>query len=89
MRDVAEWLDALGLGKYAENFAENDVGPDVLPDLTEGHLKELQVSLGDRVRLLKAIEALQGPPPKPLKVRLPQSPSPMRHSPPAKRNAVS
>jgi hypothetical protein len=32
MRDVVEWLEALGLGNYAEVFAENDVGLDVLGD---------------------------------------------------------
>ncbi len=57
--EVTRWLEQLGLGKYAEMFAENDIGPDVLPHLTEEHLKELGVSLGDRVRLLKAIEALE------------------------------
>jgi class 3 adenylate cyclase len=58
-RDIDQWLEGLGLGKYAELFAENDIGPDVLPHLAEEHLKELGVSLGDRVRLLKAICALE------------------------------
>ena len=57
MDHVAKWLGDLGLGKYAEVFADNDVGSDVLPELTEEHLKELGVSLSDRVRLLKAINA--------------------------------
>ncbi|MCH7794344.1 MAG: AAA family ATPase, partial [Proteobacteria bacterium] len=61
-RDVERWLEGLGLGKYTEAFAENDIGADVLPYLTEEHLKELGVSLGDRVRLLKAIEALAATP---------------------------
>ena len=59
MSDVAQWLEGLGLGKYAEVFAENDVGPDVLAHLTEEHLKELGVSLGDRLRLLTAIEGFK------------------------------
>ena len=58
MDDVAKWLAALGLSKYAEEFAKNDVGSDVLPQLTEEHLKDLGVSLGDRLRLLEAIDAL-------------------------------
>ena len=45
-RDIDQWLEGLGLGRYAEVFAENDIGPDVLPHLTEEHLKELGVSLG-------------------------------------------
>ena len=59
MSDVAQWLEGVGLGKYAEVFAENDVGPDVLAHLTEEHLKELGVSLGDRLRLLTAIEGFK------------------------------
>ena len=58
MDDVAKWLAVLGLSKYAEEFAKNDVGSDVLPQLTEEHLKDLGVSLGDRLRLLEAIDAL-------------------------------
>lgn len=57
MNDVSRWLDELGLGHYAEIFAENAIGPDVLSHLTDEHLKELGVALGDRVRILKAIES--------------------------------
>lgn len=31
-RDISEWLEALGLDKYAAIFAENDIGFDILPD---------------------------------------------------------
>jgi class 3 adenylate cyclase/predicted ATPase len=48
------WLDQHGVGKYAELFAENDIGLDVLPDLTDADLEKLGVSLGDRRRILKA-----------------------------------
>jgi predicted ATPase/class 3 adenylate cyclase len=58
MSNLAKWLELHGLGKYTEVFAENDVGFDILPHLTEEHLKELGVSLGDRLRLLKAVDAL-------------------------------
>ena len=57
--DVRAWLEGLGLSKYAEAFAKNDIGLDVLQYLTEDHLKEIGASLGDRVRLLNAIQALQ------------------------------
>ena len=36
--DIGEWLDGLGLGRYAEAFAENAVDLDVLPDLSDGDL---------------------------------------------------
>ena len=58
MSDIEQWLQQHGLDKYTDVFADNDVGFDVLPHLTEEHLKELGVSLGDRLRLLKALGAL-------------------------------
>ena len=41
MSDVAQWLERLGLGQYAQVFAENDVDFEVLPCLTDDNLKEL------------------------------------------------
>jgi class 3 adenylate cyclase/predicted ATPase len=61
MSELAQWLEQHGLGKYTDVFAENDVGFDVLPHLTEEHLKELGVSLGDRLRVLKALGTLDTP----------------------------
>jgi SAM domain (Sterile alpha motif) len=46
MQQVADWLEKLGLGQYAQRFAENDISFSVLPDLTDQHLKEMEVSLG-------------------------------------------
>ena len=54
MSDIKQWLEHLGLGKYAKVFASSDIGFDVLPELTDDVLKELGVSVGDRLRLLKA-----------------------------------
>ena len=62
MQDVTRWLESLGLDKYAEVFAENAVGLDVLHQLKETHLKELGVLLGDRLRLLEAIKTLDSAP---------------------------
>ena len=59
MSDIAQWLESLNLGKYVETFAENDIDLDVLPHLTDEHLKEIGISLGDRVRLLKAIKEFE------------------------------
>ena len=56
--DVMVWLERVGLGHYAELFAENRVDFDVLPDLTDSDLKDLGIPLGDRKRLRKAIDAL-------------------------------
>jgi SAM (Sterile alpha motif) domain-containing protein len=55
---VREWLAAEGLPQYIDLFAQNRVELDVLPDLTERDLKDLGIPLGDRKRLLKAIQSL-------------------------------
>ena len=56
--DIAAWLAELGLDDYAQVFADNRIDFDVLPDLGEADLRELGLALGDRKRLLKAIEGL-------------------------------
>jgi len=35
VQQVADWLEKLGLGQYAQRFAENDISFSVLPDLTD------------------------------------------------------
>ena len=57
--DVKQWLDALGLSRYAGNFVENEVGIELLPELGDADLKEMGISaLGHRKALLKAIAEL-------------------------------
>jgi hypothetical protein len=58
MPQVADWLEKLGLGQYAQRFAESDISFSVLPDLTDQDLKEIGVSLGHRRQLLRAIAEL-------------------------------
>jgi hypothetical protein len=49
MQQISDWLQKLGLGQYAQPFAENDISFSILPDLTDQDLKELGVaSLGHR-----------------------------------------
>jgi class 3 adenylate cyclase len=60
MQQIADWLEKLGLGQYAQRFAENDIDISVLPHLTDENLKELGISLGHRVKLLAAIRELGG-----------------------------
>ena len=52
--DIGEWLDGLGLGRYAEAFVENAVDLEVLPDLSDGDLEAMGVLLGHRKKILKA-----------------------------------
>ena len=49
---------SLGLGQYEAAFRENAIDETVLHDLTEDHLRELGFPLGARLKLLKAIAAL-------------------------------
>jgi hypothetical protein len=61
MRQIADWLKQLGLGQYAQRFAENDINFAILPHLTDQDLKEIGVaSLGHRRQLLFAIAELNG-----------------------------
>ena len=49
---LRQLLTSLGLEKYADAFERNDVGLDVLAELTDADLKKLGLSLGHRRRLL-------------------------------------
>ena len=39
MQQIADWLEKLGLGQYAQRFAENDIRFLILSDLTDQDLK--------------------------------------------------
>ena len=57
--DVGSWLRSLGLAQYEAAFRDNKIAADLLPRLTDAGLKDIGVSaLGDRLRLLDAIAAL-------------------------------
>jgi len=59
MVELAPFLANLGLSQYAETFADNDIDGEALLELEEAHLKEIGLSLGHRVRLMKAIVELR------------------------------
>jgi class 3 adenylate cyclase/tetratricopeptide (TPR) repeat protein len=65
MRGIAEWLASIGLGEYAQRFAESAIDLSVVRDLTEHDLKELGVLLGHRRKMLRAIAELNGVAPAP------------------------
>ncbi|MGB8629526.1 MAG: adenylate/guanylate cyclase domain-containing protein, partial [Xanthobacteraceae bacterium] len=61
MQQIADWLEKLGLGQYAQRFAENDIDFGILSDLTEQDLEKMGVtSIGHRRKLLRAIADLKG-----------------------------
>jgi len=55
MDALSEWLQKIGLERYARTFADSDVDLDTLPLLTDAELEKLGVSLGHRKKLLQAI----------------------------------
>jgi class 3 adenylate cyclase len=58
MKGIAEWLASLGLGEYAQRFADNAIDLSVVRNLTEQDLKDLGVLLGHRRKMLHAIAEL-------------------------------
>ena len=60
MQQIADWLQKLGLGQYAQRFAENEIDVSVLPHLTDQDLKDIGVPLGPRRKILAAITAADG-----------------------------
>jgi class 3 adenylate cyclase/tetratricopeptide (TPR) repeat protein len=58
MTSTAEWLESIGLGEYAQRFAENAIDFSILRDLTDQDLKELGVLLGHRRKMLRSIAGL-------------------------------
>src|SRR5215467_4363327 len=59
MQQIEGWLNSLGLGQYAQRFAENDIDVSVLRHLTDADLEKIGVSLGHRRKMLAAIAVLQ------------------------------
>lgn len=54
-QDLGVWLKSIRMGKYLQVFVENEIDVDVLSELTDADLKELDIPLGSRRRLLKAV----------------------------------
>jgi class 3 adenylate cyclase/tetratricopeptide (TPR) repeat protein len=62
MRNVAEWLQELGLGKYASAFEDNEIDFAALPHLSEKMLEQMGLPIGPRAKLLAAISKLTSSP---------------------------
>ncbi|MDT8343799.1 MAG: adenylate/guanylate cyclase domain-containing protein [Thermohalobaculum sp.] len=62
MSELRAWLEAIGCGRYADAFEENGITPDLIGDLTDDDLKELGLTIGDRKRFWRAVQAKQQPP---------------------------
>jgi class 3 adenylate cyclase/predicted ATPase len=55
MPEIADWLERLGLGQYAQRFADNAIDVPVLRHLSDQDLKDIGIPLGHRRRILAAI----------------------------------
>jgi class 3 adenylate cyclase/predicted ATPase len=60
VQQIEDWLEKLGLGQYAQRFAENEIDISVLPHLSDQDLKDIGVPLGHRRKMLVAIGELAG-----------------------------
>src|SRR5262245_101303 len=58
MQQVADWLNKVGLGQYAQLFADNAIDTSVLRLLTDQDLQQIGVALGHRKKILRAIAEL-------------------------------
>jgi class 3 adenylate cyclase/tetratricopeptide (TPR) repeat protein len=57
---IREWLAAVALEGYADLFEQHRIDVDVLPHLNDQDLKDLGIALGDRRRLLVAVQSDTG-----------------------------
>ena len=55
--NIGNWLEELGLGKYAPVFVESEIDLDTLPYITDEGLEKIGVALGARLKILAAIAA--------------------------------
>ncbi len=56
--DIGRWLEDIGLSKFADVFAENEIDSTVLPDLSEADFEKIGIPMGPRKKMLRAIEEL-------------------------------
>ena len=55
---IAEWLQSVGLAKYAPLFEEHEITFDVLPHLTDADVERLHLPIGSQRRLKVELEKL-------------------------------
>jgi class 3 adenylate cyclase len=85
MPPFGTWLAEIGLGRYDQVFAANEIDFDIIHSLTDADLRELGLALGDRKRLLQAVAGLDEQPAD----TSTQSVAPATASRPAHEDAVS
>src|SRR5262249_24394488 len=62
MRQIADWLEKLGMSEDAQRFAENDIDFEVLNELTDTDFDRLGGSIGHRRKIIRAFRELTAAP---------------------------
>ena len=90
MRQIADWLEKLGMSEYAACFAENGIDIPVLRDLTDQDLENIGVLLGHRRKMSGArLGSLQAPSITPTQPSLTGVETPRhRRAPPSHRDVL-
>src|SRR5580692_2988881 len=57
--NLKEWLQGLGLEKYADAFAREEIELEVIAELTDTDLQSLGIPMGPRKQILRAIDQLK------------------------------
>ena len=63
MSEIRKWLEAIGLGQYADAFEANDIDMDLLRQIDDQALRDLgMTSAGHRLRVRNAVAKLTASP---------------------------
>ncbi|MDJ0958984.1 MAG: adenylate/guanylate cyclase domain-containing protein [Arenicellales bacterium] len=62
MSDITNWLEKIGLGKYAQAFVDNEIDFAILPSLSDQDLESIGLPLGPRRKLQQALTTSHGHP---------------------------
>lgn len=57
--DISVWLEHQGMADLLPVFHRHSIGSEVLPQLTDDHLKEMGIPIGTRLKLMAAVRRLQ------------------------------
>ena len=60
--EIGDWLEELGFGRFRALFAEQEIDPEMLAEITEDDLDRWGVPFGSRKRLMRAIHSRIGLP---------------------------
>jgi len=60
--DISQWLGSIGLGHFSPQFAAQSITElEILMEVTESHLKELGLTIGNRIKFFAEVKKLRPP----------------------------